>query len=286
MTRILFNYKMPKIIAGLFLVILLGIFFSSKVKTLIYPQLHRNQESPVAYINEHQNKVASSGAKISVIEHGSRDKHQIALTFDADMTPSMLVLLQKGFVKSWYNAEIKNILDRENVKATVFLGGLWTKTYPFQAKALADDPLIEIGNHSYNHYAFASGCYSLPTISDSESSDDVAAAQKIITVTTGKAPKYFRFPGGCYDRIDLETIYKLGLKIVHWDISAGDGFNNNVLSIVNQIESHAQNGSIVVMHIHDGTYAPKTHEAVAKIIPDLKKQGYKFVTISEMIAQD
>lgn len=285
MARLLFNYEMPKL-TGLLLVAFLTLFLLLNVRSLIYPPLHRGQESPLSYINQQQYKIASTGASLTVIEHGSRDKHQVALTFDADMTPAMLLLLQKGLVKSWYNAEIKKILDRENVKATIFLGGLWTKTYPTEARILATDPLIEIGNHSHNHYAFANNCYTLPEISDKDDHDDVALAQTIIKNTTGITPKYFRFPGGCFEGVDLSTISKLDLKIVHWDVSSGDGFNSNTSSIVRQVEDHVQNGSIVVMHIHDGTYAPKTHEAIAKIIPDLKKQGYKFVTISEMIAQD
>lgn len=264
------------ILCGVVLVIAFVWLFAN-YRALIYPALHRNQLLPKDYILD--------GAMLGIVEHGTRDKRQIALTFDADMTPAMLLLLQKGFVKSWYNAEIKKILDRENAEATVFLGGLWTKTYPKEAKDLASDPLIEIGNHSYNHYAFAASCYALPMVKDSGDHDDVEAAQKIIQTTTGITPKYFRFPGGCFDGVDLRTIVNLGLMVVHWDVSAGDGFNNNADSIVRQVESRVQNGSIVVMHIHDGPYAPKTHEALARIIPDLRKQGYQFVTISEMLTK-
>lgn len=88
----------------------------------------------------------------------------MALTFDADMTPAMSTLLKKGIIKSWYNKPIKDTLDREQVKATVFLGGLWSKVYPKESYDLAHDPLIEIGNHSYNHFAFTKGCFGLGEI--------------------------------------------------------------------------------------------------------------------------
>lgn len=269
----------------LFLIFILLIYvaglFLTNFRNLIYPPLHRNQISPKSYFEKILPEAASTS--LQVVEHGSRKTPKVALTFDADMTPEMAFMLKSGIAKSWYNAPIKETLDKTNTKATVFLGGLWTKTYPTPARSLANDPLIEIGNHSYNHRAFSSICYKLPFIKDSEDVDDVQMAQKIIFEITGITPKYFRFPGGCFEKIDLQTISRLGLTIIHWDVVAGDGFNNDSQNIANQVESRVQNGSIIVMHIHDGTYAPKTNDALIKIIPNLKKRGFEFVKISELL---
>jgi peptidoglycan/xylan/chitin deacetylase (PgdA/CDA1 family) len=259
------------------------IYFSPKL--FIYPPLHRFQLSPRLYIDQRKNILTGASISLVVEEHGSRLLPKIALTFDADMTPGMKLLLTTGAVKSWYNRQIQQTLDREQVPATIFLGGLWTQTYPIEAKVLALDPLIEIGNHSYNHYAFTSTCFGLPFWSDTnKKTDDVAKAQEIIKTTTGITPKYFRFPGGCSERVDLETVAKLELTIVYWDVVADDGFNTDTDSIVRAVESQVQNGSIIVMHIHDGSYAPKTNDALLRIIPDLKKRGFQFVKLSELLA--
>ncbi len=260
--------------------ILFLVIIALNYKDFIYPELHRKQSSPESYIEQAAKNLP---VKPEVIEHGPRDKKKVALTFDADMTPAMEILLKKGIVKSWYNKPIKETLDRENVKATIFLGGLWTKNYPREARDLAADPLLEIGNHSYNHNAFKKGCFELGVVDDSADKNEVETAQAEIFATTGVLPKYFRFPGGCFEKIDVETISKLGLKIVHWDVAAGDGFNKDASSIVKKVLNNVQNGSIVVFHIHDGSYAPKTNDALVKIIPELKKRGYEFVTISEML---
>lgn len=266
--------------------VILGLYFFTHYRDIVFPILHRYQPSPAAYLEKKFKNFMAPVPKPDLIEHGSRTKPKIALTFDADMTLPMQDLLKKGVVKSWYNAEIKKTLDKEQVKATVFLGGLWTKTYPNEAKALADDPLIEIGNHSYSHPAFTQNCFKLAFIGNKLDNDEVLSAQKIIKEVTGKTPKYFRFPGGCYDNIDVATIAELGLKIIHWDVVAGDGFNNNTQSIVLSVENQTQNGSIVVMHIHDGSFAPKTNEALEDFIPFLKKKGFRFVTVSEMLDDD
>lgn len=272
---------MKKFVALFFFFFLIFILFigSGEYKNLIYPPLHRDIASPRQLIPE------AATSSIEIIEHGDRSKALIALTFDADMTPGMRLLLKTGAVKSLYNAKIKEILDSNDVPATIFLGGLWTQTYPNEAKALAADPLIEIGNHSYNHYAFANSCYGLPILGSNQI-DDVALAQKTIKEITGVTPKYFRFPGGCYQTVSLETVASLGLTVVHWDVASEDGFNNNTDSIVRGAESKVQNGSILVFHLHDNSYAPKTADALQKIIPDLKMRGFKFVTISELISNN
>lgn len=247
-----------------------------------YPARHTEQASPQAYLESKKTELPKETILPEVILHGSRARGQIALTFDADMTEPMRHMLQTGKVKSWYNKDVKNTLDRENVKATVFLTGLWAKTYPKEAKELAMDPLIEIGNHSYSHPAFTKHCFGLPFITNSKVKAEVLDAQKEIQAITGKTPKFFRFPGGCYNAVDVAEIAKLNLTIAHWDVVGGDAFNTNVNAMVKQVERLTQNGSIIVFHLNAGQYAPKTNDALVKLIPFLKKKNFQFVTLSEM----
>lgn len=258
-------------------------FILNNQKESIFPQLHRYQLSPKEYVKSKREILSAKLPLPEVIEHGPRDKKEIALTFDADMTYGMLNLLKNGSVKSWYNKPVIDYLKRERTKATIFLTGLWVKAYPQDSKEIAQNPLFEIGNHSYSHPAFTSNCFGLPLIQDVYDENEVDNAQKIIVETTKVVPVLFRFPGGCYDKVDLETISRLGLTIVHWDVVAGDGFNNNTQSIVNNVEKNVQDGSIIVMHLNDGTLAPKTYDAILQIVPYLKKQGYSFVKVSELL---
>lgn len=271
------RYLITSIIVAVFALLILN------RRSFIYPPSHRNTPSPKTYIDQRLLTGASTTLKINYIEHGPRDNKNLALTFDADMTPGMVTLLRTGLVKSWYNREIKKILDREQAKATIFFSGLWVKIYPEETKALSHDPLIEIANHSYSHPGFTPTCYDLPFLGPSHDFDEVENTQLIIKSVTGILPKYFRFPGGCFARVDLETVARLDLTVVHWDIASSDGFNYNTESIVNNVKSHVQNGSILVFHLHDGSYAPKTAEAISILIPYLRSQGYQLVTVSELI---
>jgi peptidoglycan-N-acetylglucosamine deacetylase len=255
-------------------------------KQSVFPLLHRYQKSPSNYIQAKKEILANTLPLPEVIEHGKRDKKEVALTFDADMTYGMLNLLNNGSAKSWYNKPAIDYLNQENIKATIFFAGLWVKAYPKNAKEIAQNPLFEIGNHSFSHPAFTLNCFGLPFLPDGNDKNEVDNAQKIIIQTTGVIPELFRFPGGCYEKVDLDMVSRLGLTVVHWDTVAEDGLNENTQSIVDNVERNVQNGSIIVMHLNNGTLAPKTYFALLQIVPDLKRQGYNFVKVSDLLNKD
>lgn len=123
----------------------------------------------------------------------------------------------------------------------------------------------------------------LLSIDDNKDKNEILSAQKAIYEITNITPKYFRFRGGCFDNNDLHVVNQLGLAVVHWDVIAGDGFNQNPDSIVEKVEAKIQNGSIVVFHLQRGLFAPKTNEALVKIILDLRKKGFEFVKVSQIL---
>lgn len=131
-----------------------------------------------------------------VISNGLRSLPKIALTFDADMTPYMASQLKSGKVKSYYNSKIIDILTSNNIKATIFITGLWAEEYRDVTKNLAENPLFEIGNHSYKHFTFESPCYGLPALKDTEKEKDFTLSQSILKDITGFEPKLLGFQVG------------------------------------------------------------------------------------------
>jgi peptidoglycan/xylan/chitin deacetylase (PgdA/CDA1 family) len=99
--------------------------------------------------------------------HAITSKKVVALTFDADMTPKMISDLKTGKVASWYNQNVIATLRQEHVPATLFLAGLWIRTYPAVTQELSSDSLFELGNHSYSHGSFRSPCYGLASVPES-----------------------------------------------------------------------------------------------------------------------
>lgn len=223
---------------------------------------------------------SSQGVYQGVFYHGGRSKKVIALTFDADMTFGMLKKLNRGEVGSYYNKKVIDILEEDNIPATLFITGLWAQRYPDITKELFNNPLFEIGNHSYSHPAFTAFCFDLPPVGNRE--DEFKKSQEILKNIIGVYPKLFRFPGGCFEKSDLELATKYGLNVIGWDVDGRDAFNSDPAIIVQAIKREVKPGSIVVMHMQGGK-APMTAVALPEVISFLKKQGYTFVKVSDLL---
>lgn len=195
------------------------------------------------------------------IKNGSRDEKLIALTFDDGPHPKE-------------TNEILDILAKYNVKATFFVVGKHCNWY--------SKPLIraakeghEIGNHTFNH----------PDISNLNSCDikkEIKDCEDTVYKLTGKRPTLFRPPFGSYNQKELGEIAKeCGYKIVLWTtVDAKDWKNPPPSQISNIIIEKAINGDIILLHDY-GT--ENTVKALDIIIPTMMKNGYKFVTVSELI---
>lgn len=222
-------------------------------------------------------------ASANVIFHGPRDKKRIALTFDAEMTDGMKADLVSGRVKSSYNKSIIDILNQTQTKATLFLTGLWIEIYPDITKELSKNPLFELGSHSYTDSSFFGFCYGLKQIDKTLKIEDIGATEKLLREHAGIDNRLFRFPGGCYTPEDVKLVNQANDIVVHWDVSGSDGFNQNATQIVNNVLDKTQNGSIIILHMNGAPTAPRTAEALPQIIAALKKKGFEFVKVSELL---
>lgn len=198
-----------------------------------------------------------------VWEVPTQDKF-IALTFDdgpdAKLTPQILELLEK------YDA-----------KATFFVVGERVKRYPeLVKKELAAGH--EVGNHSFRHPPF-------DQLSHSSIKDELEQTQQVIFQTTGHKAVLFRPPGGVYNDniIQLTKQNNLQLILWSWHQDTKDWAAPGVNKIVRKVLENAHNGDIVLMH--DFVYhSSQTPEALKIILPELKKRGFSFVTVSELLS--
>lgn len=206
----------------------------------------------------------------------------VALTFDADMTADQGPRAAAG--EHFDHPRLIATLRALKVPATVFMTGRWAEEYPDQARSIGRDPLFEVANHSYSHYAFTGDCYGLPTVSADRMRTDVERAYAVFRKVGVPDPKpYFRFPGGCYDRTALKALTPAGVTAVQWDVVGGDAFATDAEAVAEQVLEGVRPGSVVVLHCTRSA-APTTERAVRRIVPELRRQGYRFVKVSELIA--
>ncbi|CAA18984.1 MULTISPECIES: polysaccharide deacetylase family protein [Streptomyces] len=221
-----------------------------------------------------------------VFEHGPRtggtkDGKPVALTFDADMTADQGPRAASG--ERFDNPGLITALRELKVPATVFMTGRWAEEYPDEARSIGRDPRFEIANHSYSHYAYTDDCYGLPTVPKERMRPDLERAYTAFEKAGVPNPMpYFRFPGGCYDKTALEELSATGVTAVQWDVVSGDAFATDADAVTRQVLDGARPGSVVVMHCTRSA-APVTEEVVRSVVPELRRRGYRFVKVSELV---
>lgn len=217
---------------------------------------------PVMAVQRSQPLARPATTLPQVIYNGTRREKRIAITFDA----CSFIHLSK------VDRKVVQVLVKQHVPATLFLGGKWVLDQPREARYLASIPFFEIGNHAFHHPH-------LTRLSLRAMRHELQAAQHAIKSVTGVTPHYFRAPYGEYDRA-----LSLGLTTIQFDLASGDPDKHFTADILSHWVIHkARAGSIVVMHIN--THGWHTAEALPTIIKTLRARGYRFVTVSQLLKQ-
>jgi peptidoglycan-N-acetylglucosamine deacetylase len=223
------------------------------------------------------------GTRPTVISHGPRDRKRIALTFDSNMTDAMLHRLAAGRVRSYASPAVVDELQKSRTPATFFLAGKWVEAYPELTRRIAADPRFELASHSWSHEGFRPHCYTLGEIPRADMAADVERSFEVLARYAGRQSRYFRFPGGCYDRAALAAVAPAGCTVVEYDDVSGDAFGTSARAIEEATVRQARPGSIVVLHI-TGDNARHTGAALPGIVRRLRAGGYELVTLGDLLS--
>ncbi|QQZ64163.1 polysaccharide deacetylase family protein [Paenibacillus sonchi] len=188
----------------------------------------------------------------------------IALTFDDGPDPSE-------------TDQILDVLQQYNAKCTFFAIGKRIAAYPEVARRVITEG-HELANHTYNHVYFKK------PISEQQIQEELELTEKEIVKVSGRHSSLFRPPGGMYDETLVDVSNSMGLKPVlwSWHQDTRDWNRPGVYSISSRVIRNARNGDIVLFHDHVHGQS-QTREALKIILPELQKQGFRFVTVSELI---
>ncbi|MDN5363787.1 MAG: hypothetical protein PWQ91_848 [Eubacteriales bacterium] len=169
-----------------------------------------------------------------------------------------------------YLPAMLEILRREKVAATFFIGGQWAEDNPKLLQKIAAYG-HEIGSHGYSHPH--------PTaLSPQENREELIKTEKIIKKITGRKVKLFAPPYGEYNQEVLDVAAELGYRTIMWTADTIDWQRPAPEVIVRRVLEKAGNGVIVLMHPTEPTV-----KALPEIIRELKKRGYKLVTVSRLL---
>jgi peptidoglycan/xylan/chitin deacetylase (PgdA/CDA1 family) len=210
-------------------------------------------------------KPQNRAVKYQVITHGLRTARKVALTFDACSTRR----------PSEYDERVTQVLLESKTAATIFLGGKWIREEKEHARYIASFPQFELGNHSDSHPH-------LTKVSDSQIRDELRKTQEELRKITRRTTTLFRPPYGEYDQRVVNLATEMGLTTIEYDLPSGDPAKSATKEkLVEYVTSMVKNGSIVVMHINRRGW--HTAEALPQIISNLRKRGFQFVTVGDLL---
>ena len=193
----------------------------------------------------------------SAIYNGNREKRQVSLMFNV-----------------YENTDVVNgiidLLDKEGVKATFFVGGCWADDNQKTLERIVGCG-HEIGNHGYFHKDHKKLNYE-------KNREEINLTGVIVKALCGVQPTLFAPPSGSFSSVTLEASTELGYKTIMWSKDTIDWRDSEVAMIVRRATENLSNGDLILMH-------PKPHtlEALPEIIKVYKQQNFKIVTVSENI---
>lgn len=187
---------------------------------------------------------------------------RIALTFDDG--PSVTTMV-----------EVLDILKEHDVKATFFIVGKKINGSTEKVLKRAIEDSHEIGHHGMNHVH-------MNELSEEEVLKDIADCQEKVKEVTGVDMYYFRPPFG---KVNARMHELIQMPFVTASITCGDGTVGSLAADrAYRVTSAAYDNAIVLMHCFEGN--SETVEALKTVIPELKMQGYEFVTLTELFTYD
>jgi len=207
-----------------------------------------------------KNALFSAVPKRQLLEHGNRNRPQIAITVDDGPDPV-------------YTPRILDIFRDHAVKATFFVVGGAAEQYPDIVVRMRKEG-HDVGNHSYSHPYFH-------RLSWSGAIREIRMTRWVLDRILGEECKLFRPPHGKLSLRSLIPAWAAGQQVVMWNVDLKD-YRASTGQVEEQVERTSfSSGDIILYH--------GVNEAALKALPRVIKaaldKGREAVTISQLIRQ-
>jgi peptidoglycan-N-acetylglucosamine deacetylase len=194
------------------------------------------------------------------VRRAGSQHREIALTFDDGPGP--------------YTPEVLAILRRMHVPATFFEVGVLEQYFHASTTEIVamGDP---IGDHTELH----------PPMSELPRADqrsEILQQAAAIGRYGAPFPRLFRPPYGLWNNATLSLLRKYRMLMVLWTVDTNDYELPGVKSIVHAAVNGARPGAIILMHDAGGDRS-ETVAALPVIVRDLRRKGYKLVTVPRLL---
>lgn len=201
--------------------------------------------------------IETCAAEISRLSGGSGSK-LVALTFDDGP-------------HAGYTRQLLDFFKAQGVRVTFFVLGSRAEAYPDLISRMAEEG-HEVANHTWNHK-------SLVKMGSAAGIGELRRTSEMISMLTGKSPRLVRPPYGHTNERVRGMIQGQGWREVMWDSDSRDWAGGSSDRMLARVMRSFSPECIVLFHdIHPGAL-----RVLPVLIPALKKCGYRFVTVSQLL---
>jgi peptidoglycan/xylan/chitin deacetylase (PgdA/CDA1 family) len=174
-----------------------------------------------------------------------------------------------------HTPRLLDMLKQRGIKATFFVVGQNAAQYPEILKRISAEG-HELANHSYTHPI-------LNPLGEGGIREQLEKTHQAVQGATGVSMKLLRPPyGALTENMRRWTFQTFGYRTILWDVDPLDWKVRDSNRVQSEILGHARAGSIVLAHdIHKTTV-----DAMPATLDGLATKGFKFLTVSELIAMD
>jgi peptidoglycan/xylan/chitin deacetylase (PgdA/CDA1 family) len=228
------------------------------------------EELKATMLRSWQQQVQTKGFSYTVPQ-----RFQGAIVDAAKLTPEQKVIALTFDDGPWPQStgQVLDILKKNQIKGTFFLIGQNVKNYPGLVKREIAEGHV-IGNHTWHHwYQF---------LNPQAAAYEIDHTADLIYQVTGIKTNLFRPPGGIMHNGVASYARNSKYAIIRWSSDSVDYSRPAVPKLINNVFRRAKPGGIVLMHDGGGNRS-KTVQALPEIIANFRKQGYRFVTIPELL---
>ena len=187
---------------------------------------------------------------------GAEDEKYVALTFDDGPSGRFTRRLLDG-------------LAERDAKATFFLCGYRIAQYPKETQRIFDEG-HEIGLHGYTH-----NC--MKPMSRRQIAKELSDTKALLP--EGCKALWLRPPGGCCSDGVRQVAEVTNLSILDWSVDPRDWATRDTAAVGRFVVNRIQDGDVVLLH----DMSDSSVDAALAIIDELQAQGFRFVTVSELV---
>ena len=181
----------------------------------------------------------------------------VALTFDDGPSGRFTRRLLEG-------------LESRQVQATFLLCGYRMAENPALTRQIWKSG-HEIGLHGYSHRDFAK-------MTAEELERELADTRALLP--DGCQTVFLRPPGGSGSKTVEQVAKRQGLSLLLWSVDPRDWAVHDATAVETAVVSQVQDGDVILLH----DLSDSSVDAALAIVDKLQKEGFRFVTVSQLAA--